>query len=86
MPCNCGVCQECNWAASHEDQRHENLETEAIGLVADLVAQCCFEKEGVYETCCIRVYKDAMKFLVKQGVMEEVKDGIGRNYWARFKS
>ena len=46
MPCNCGVCQECNWAASHEDQRHENLETEAIGLVADLVAQCCFEKEG----------------------------------------
>ena len=63
-----------------------DLEKEAIELVADLVAQGCYEKDGVYETCCISTHKDALKFLVRVGIMEEVKDGIGRNYWARFKS
>jgi hypothetical protein len=60
------------------------LERNLLELVCDLVAQHCYQEDGVYETGCLRTNKDAMKVLVKHGLMVEVRDGFGRNYWARF--
>lgn len=57
-----------------------------LGLIADLVAQHCYEKDGVYESSCISTNAEAIRFLCAKGWMEMVNDGIGRNCSARFKS
>lgn len=54
-------------------------------IIADMVAQHCYEKEGIYESGCISANADAIRFLCAEGWMEMVHDGIGRNCSARFK-
>lgn len=58
---------------------------EYLTLVADLVAQHCYENDGVYESGCIGVNAQAIRLLCTEGWMVMVHDGIGRNCSARFK-
>lgn len=45
MPCRCGVCQECNWAASHpevdeEYERHDTYEGKGADLLLEIAVRC----------------------------------------------
>jgi hypothetical protein len=58
------------------------LLTQALG---DMVRQHFQEvNPGVYESF-LSDNQDALRVLVDVGAMELVKDGHGRNYWAKFK-
>jgi len=58
---------------------------EYLTLIADLVAQHCYEENGIYESGCISVNAEAICLLCDKGWMVMVNDGIGRNCSARFK-
>jgi hypothetical protein len=59
---------------------------ELIGLLADMVCQNLHEDDGVYETGFIGLHKEVLMLLCDLGIMEMVHDGIGRGFWAKFKS
>jgi hypothetical protein len=66
-----------------------DLEKRLLFSLADMVAQNCDPEKAadgsiIYETGFIRCHKESMQLLVKCGVMEEIHDGFGRNYSARF--
>lgn len=71
-------------ASQIRDAQKEEAEIE-LGIIADLVAQNCYEEDGVYESGCIGAHADAIRFLCAKGHMKMVCDGIGRNCSARFK-
>lgn len=77
---SCCSCEPDGGKAENQSGKSMN----ELNLIADLVAQNCFEKDGVYESGCISTNADAIRYLCEKGWMEMVHDGIGRNCSAKF--
>jgi uncharacterized membrane protein len=66
-------------------QQMTQLERRLIYDLADMVAQHCDEKDGIYDTGCISTNKQALITLVELGIMEEqYKEKKFAERWERW--